>query len=681
MDYSAFKQKFNISLNDEQDKAVKEVDGPVLLLAVPGSGKTTALITRLGYMIFGKGISAENILTVTYTVSATKEMAERFKAMFNAKENDTPEFRTINGMSASIIINYEKQTGSKGLRLVTDEKRLAEIVNRCYRRYVAIYPTDADIKNCRTQITYAKNMMLTDSEITALDVEGFPFSKIYKDYCNELVQNNLMDYDDQMVYAYKILTENSDLLEFYRQKYKYVCVDEAQDTSKIQHKIIALLVEKNRNIFMVGDEDQSIYGFRAAYPDALMNFAKNYSGAKVFYLEKNYRSTPSIVDAAKRFIDKNKRRHEKNMSAVRDGGEDICQVTVVGRRGQYSHIVSVAEKCTEETAVLYRDNESVLPVVDLLERKGIAYNIRNAELTFFTNRVVQDVTNIIKFAYNPKSVELFTQIYYKIATFLQKEKVRIACDISKKKSLPVLDAVISYADVNSRTATSCSLVRTWLKNLTKQSASDALTIIRTQLGYDKYLSRCNMSNKSLDILKELAKQENSAYSLLNRLNFLSNLLKDKPYQKDCKFLLSTIHSSKGQEYEKVYLLDVYDGVFPDTVANLLSSEKALCEFEEERRLFYVGVTRAKNNLNVFRTGMPSVFINQLIGDAKPVIKSAPQTPIRTVNINQQVEHKVYGKGVVVAQDEEFIQIQFATVGAKKFLHKILCDSDKMKIID
>ena len=185
MEYTAFKQKFNISLNSEQEKAVKEVDGPVLLLAVPGSGKTTALITRLGYMIFGKGISAENILTVTYTVSATKEMAERFKGIFKAKEKDTPEFRTINGMSAIIIKNYEKQTGGKAFNLVTDEKRLAEIVNRCYRRYVAVYPTDADIKNCRTQITYAKNMMLNDSEITSLDVDGFPFSKIYKDYCEE----------------------------------------------------------------------------------------------------------------------------------------------------------------------------------------------------------------------------------------------------------------------------------------------------------------------------------------------------------------------------------------------------------------------------------------------------------------------------------------------------------------
>lgn len=682
MTYAEFKQKFNITLNEQQEKAVKEVDGAFLVLAVPGSGKTTVLITRLGYMVFGLGIPAENILTVTYTVSATKEMNERFVDLFSAPDGSVPDFKTINGMSQSIILNYERQTGGKAFTLVTDEKKLNEIIMNCYRRHSTVYPTEADIKNVKTLITYAKNMMLEKGEIEGLNGDGLPFSKIYNDYCEELKSRRLMDFDDQMVYAYQILTTKPDVLEYYTKKYKYVCVDEAQDTSKIQHKIIELLAKKSGNIFMVGDEDQSIYGFRAAYPDALINFKSVYENAKVTYLEKNYRSTANIVNAAKNFIATNKYRYEKNMSAVRDFGEDIKQILIPSRAGQYTYLLSVARENQGETAVLYRDNENVLPLVDVLDRKGVDYNIKNAELTFFTNRVVTDVVNIIKFAYNPKDTELFRQIYYRITTYLPKQKIDLICRTAKKHNVNVLDAVTSFIDVKGSINTSCSFVRSWLKEITKVSAEKAVTIIKTELGYEKFLSRAGMNSKSLDIIKELSKHENSAIGLINRLNYLSNLLKDKPYIKNCNFLLSTIHSSKGLEYENVYLLDVFDGVFPDKVIVSKGNDKLLKAYEEERRLFYVGITRAKNTLNIFRFGAPTSFYTQMLG-AIPlkVGGSVQKKQVRTVVNGQRVDHVKYGKGTLISQDEQLIEITFDSGATKKFVKDILEKEDKLKILE
>ena len=194
-----------------------------------------------------------------------------------------------------------------------------------------------------------------------------------------------------MIYAYRLLKSAPWLLDYYQNLYPYICVDEAQDTSKIQHEIIALLASKNENLFMVGDEDQSIYGFRAAYPEALLSFEKNHKGAKVLLMEDNYRSNGNIVAAADRFIQKNTFRHEKHMKATKMAGSEIKGILLESRVAQYVYLLRMAGDCKEQTAVLYRDNESVIPLVDLLERNNVQYQIRNAELSFFTNRIVVDI--------------------------------------------------------------------------------------------------------------------------------------------------------------------------------------------------------------------------------------------------------------------------------------------------
>ena len=242
-----------------------------------------------------------------------------------------------------------------------------------------------------------------------------------------------MDYDDQMVYAYTMLRSVPELLRHFQELYPYICVDEAQDTSKIQHAIIALLASGSENLFMVGDEDQSIYGFRAAYPEALLTFEKNYPDAKVLLMEENFRSDARIVLAADRFIQKNTLRHEKHMKAARKPASDIREISLRSRKAQYTYLAKLAEGCTSQTAILYRDNECILPLVDLLERNGIPYQMRNAELSFFSHRTILDIINIIKLAQNPMDTEAFLQIYYKIGTYLRKQDAIRIARISEEK--------------------------------------------------------------------------------------------------------------------------------------------------------------------------------------------------------------------------------------------------------
>ena len=283
--------------SEQQKAAVRETEGPVLLLAVPGSGKTTVLVTRLGYMALCRGIDPAHILAVTYTVAATRELRARFTARFPELAGHTPEFRTINGLSSKIIEACGRQRGP-AFALQENAGELAALVGRIYQALNGDYPTDSTIREVRTAITYCKNMMLSADEIAAQDF-GLPrFSELYTHYCAALREARQMDYDDQMAYALAILRKQPEILAEFQARYPYLCVDESQDTSRVQHAIIELLAKKTGNLFMVGDEDQSIYGFRAAYPEALLRFSSVWPGAKTLLLEDNYRSTPEILRLA-----------------------------------------------------------------------------------------------------------------------------------------------------------------------------------------------------------------------------------------------------------------------------------------------------------------------------------------------------------------------------------------------
>lgn len=637
MEWQEFERKFPQKLNEQQKEAVQSVEGPVLLLAVPGSGKTTVLVTRLGYMIYAKGIAPEKILTVTYTVAATEDMAARFASQFGTDMADRLTFKTINGICAGIIHTYGRKTGRTPFALLNDEKVIADTLAKIYQKTEQTYATESDLQTVRTLITYIKNSMLTDEEIREMDkTADMKISAIYKEYNTWLREQKLMDYDDQMVYAYTMLQRFPELLRLYQDKFLYLCVDEAQDTSKIQHAIIALLASKTENLFMVGDEDQSIYGFRAAYPEALLSFEKNHPGAKVLLMEENFRSGAGIVKAADTFIQKNTLRHKKHMRATKDGEEVVKEIAVKTRDDQYRYLAAVAEKCaaagaSHTVAVLYRDHECALPLIDLLERKEIPYRMRNAEISFFTHRTVLDVLNIMKLAMHPKDAETFLQVYYKINTYIRKEDALQIARICETQDISVWNAAVRYHGLSDYTMSSVQNTRMHMQQLLTERGDKAVKRILYYMGYQEYLERCGLKADKIEILRILGSREDSMAELLQRLRELQDILTRKETDYSCNFILSTIHASKGLEYDTVYLMDVTDGILPAQM--LKNPEKASREerenYEEERRLFYVGATRAKSELYVFTTGKPHSFCKELL--SHPVTcrvkrKGIPSTP-------------------------------------------------------
>lgn len=689
MDFKSFIDKLSIKLNAQQQEAVQAVNGPVLLLAVPGSGKTTVLVTRLGYMIYCCGINPSNILTLTYTVAATNDMRERFGRFFGEELGAALEFRTINSICAGIIKEYGRRIGKAPYELESDEKVLLGIISSIYQKCEDEYPTESDLKGIKTWLTYIKNMMLSDAEIKKLEKDaGCHLLDIYNAYCNELRMRKRIDYDDQMIYAYKLLRSSPELLGFYQNMFPYICVDEAQDTSKIQHEIIALLASRTENLFMVGDEDQSIYGFRAAYPQALLSFEKNHPNAKVLLMEENFRSNANIVEAADRFIRKNTQRHEKHMKATKTAGSEIKEIPLKSRMAQYAYLYKVALSCNEQTAVLYRDNESAIPLVDLLERNHVPYRIRNAELSFFTHRVVVDIQNILRFAYDMCNGDLFEQIYYKVSTYLNKQMALKAIEISRAYDISIFSAIYGHLDIKPHTRKSLKALETHFHNMRSESPHKAIHRIIHYMGYGEYMERAGVSNAKLFILKAVAGREDSIRTFLNRMEELKSIIQSKKNEKECLFILSTIHGSKGLEYDNVYMIDVRDGIFPESVPQDLkhADSEEIGIYEEERRLFYVGATRAKNNLFLFKTHEPSIFVKQLLspksegakakpkGESKPVavsVKSgnyaAKKENVDEVAYNAFVynlaegvviTHKKYGQGVVTGMDERNVRILF-----------------------
>ncbi|MEI3335832.1 ATP-dependent helicase [Dorea longicatena] len=723
MEWKEFETTFSVKLNQQQKEAVQSTKGPVLLLAVPGSGKTTVLVTRLGYMIYCKNIPPERILTVTYTVAATKDMSERFAVRFGEDMAKRLEFRTINGICAMIIQYYGRRIGKTPFELVKDEKATTGMLIRICQDHGMGYPTESDLKNVRTLITYIKNMMLNEEELQKLEEESdIRIAGIYREYCRQMREQKLMDYDDQMLYAYNILRKDPGVLAYFQNRYPYICVDEAQDTSKIQHAIIALLAAGTGNLFMVGDEDQSIYGFRAAYPEALLSFEKKHSGAKVLLMEENFRSNAKIVEAADKFIQKNTLRHEKHMRAAREAGADIREISLKSRKAQYVYLMKAAQECTTgmagmsgseehrgradasvtETAVLYRDNECAIPLIDLLERKNIPYRMRNADLSFFTHRTVLDVQNIIRFAMDPKDTELFMQIYYRLKLFFNKKDALRYAQISQEKDMEVLDAALKYGNLEKYQEDNIRNLKRQMVRILNMPGDEVVNQILTYMGYQDYLKKMGMNANKLETVKLIGSRVESPEKLLERLEELRTIIQEKVSDKDCPFILSTMHASKGLEYDTVYLLDVMDGILPEKVlANPRTASKEELEtYEEERRLFYVGVTRAKNQLNVFTTNKPSKFCSELLGkrnlrenqqkEYAGIKKWGDYSPAGTYGIKGNgmyhgygtghgfqkqpgksyqeladalgegmiVKHKKFGEGVVVDMEGEHIRIQF-----------------------
>lgn len=668
MTYEQFKERYHITLNRQQEKAVCAVDGPVLLLAVPGSGKTTVLVSRLGYMIYGKGIHPQQILTVTYTVAATRDMKQRFISMFGEEYARQLEFRTINGISQKIL-QYFAESNHTTVYDVAD-KKAAELIKQTFHEVTGNFATESDLKDLQTGITFAKNMRLNLNEIQKMEEKIPNFGEIFQKYNKELKKRHMIDYDDQIVYALRILEQYPQVLQYFQQKYTYICVDEAQDTSKIQHDMIALLASSSNNLFMVGDEDQSIYGFRAAYPQVLSSFEKMHPGAAVLFMESNYRSGSEIVEAADRFIQKNKSRYKKQIRPTRAERGGVRNIIVKNRGNQYYYLAKVAEECDKETAVLYRNHESALPLIDILDRRGIPYRIRNHDTTFFSHPVVRDICDFISLAQNPWDGETFLRIYYKMGAGISKAQAMYTIDHHVGKGA-ILETLLEETDVSSYTRRQGKALLTHFQNLVHENAGKAIYRIIHFMGYGEYMDDRGMDSGKADILKMLGDQEENLSEFQNRLIQLQQILSEGTMHREGNLVLSTIHASKGLEYDRVYLADMIDGVLPG-----VNQTKEPEAYEEERRLFYVGMTRAKNELYVFsfQNGENSPFITELFSKKKEI-----GNPMTGLKAGMTIFHLKFGRGIVKKCEGNIARVEFADGSVRNLAIPVVLSNHMIRV--
>ena len=689
MDEQQFAAQYLDTFNDQQRTAVTAVDGPVLLLAVPGSGKTTVLVTRLGYMVNCQGIAPGQILTMTYTVAATHEMRSRFAARFGEALARQMTFRTINGLSAVVLQYYSRRYNRQQPQLITAEADLTRLLIQIYQHVSDDYPTESTLKELRTALTYIKNMALNEEGIAALETDLPDLPQLYRRYQEELKRRGWMDYDDQMVFALQILRAVPAVLAHFQDRYRYFCVDESQDTSKIQHEIIRLLAQKSRNLFMVGDEDQSIYGFRAAYPQALMEFEKVWPGARVLLMEQNYRSGSEIVDAANRFVARNRYRRPKKMRPT-CGDQGPLEVVRIARREDQVDWLSQRVQAGERLTVLFRNNESALPLIDLCERSGLPYRFRKSDLTFFTDKIVQDVTDFFRLAEHPLDSDGFLRLYYKFGLPIAKRQALYACAQSRRSGQPLVETLLQDPTLSRRVREGLADAWTALQHLPRRTATEAIDLLRDEVGYGAYLEQKKMDSGKLSILGLLGEQEPSPARLLQRLEELRTLLADHQDPPDAPLTLSTIHSSKGLEYDSVVLLDVFDGILPAQPELCCRTPEDTRQYEEDRRLYYVAMTRAKRRLVLFDCpAMPSAFTQEVLFNlpdarqarqrqaeeyarlhGKPPAPFAPmpaalgsqRPPVALATlawVGAPVRHAVFGPGTVTDVTGRFLTIRFA----------------------
>lgn len=648
MDYNQFKEKYNIRLNPQQEDAVTRINGQTLLLAVPGSGKTTVIIARLGYMLFCKGIKPENILTMTYNVSAAADMKKRFIEKFGEDAPAMPEFRTINGFCAKIIMFYERIRGTSAFTLI-DEGKITRILRAIYLDLTHEYPSESTVKEIKTNLIYCKNMMLPVNEIKKIKVGEVDFYELFVKYRDYKKQNRIMDYDDQLDFALKILLKNPDVLSYFQNRFRYISIDEAQDTSKIQHMIIRLLARSHRNIFMVGDEDQSIYGFRAAYPQALLEFKDIYPEGRVLLMEKNYRSTKDIVARANLFIKRNKFRYDKNMCTDCTLDIPVKNIVLKDCRYQYNYIMKMAEDTDEELAVLYRNNDSALPVIDLFEKNGISYRLKENDGVFFSVNSVMDILNILLYAFTPHDASLFSEIYYKTGIKIKKEAVMHSLAHHGNSKLSFFRTLEQYSGLEKWQIKKLLEAEKNFAHIRKLNSYAAITFILGRMEYAKYMKSRGLDDSKIKTLLALANQNPELPLFLQRMAELKNIVNNGSADPESKIILSTIHSSKGLEYDNVLMIDVRDGIFPSVTVDEEHEadipEAMRNELEEERRLFYVGITRAKKKLEIFdyesiygEKCERAVFTRQLLGLGKP---SKPNDFCKSssVQISKNEEHK------------------------------------------
>ena len=693
------------TLNDEQKKAVMHLNGPCLVLAGAGSGKTRVLTTRIAYLI-DNGIPSYNILAITFTNKAAKEMKERVETLV---PGNYAFLGTFHSLGVRILRENSKECGLESNFTILDSDDVLSLIKRIMKNK-EIDPKELAPSYVRNRISFIKNENLSSREIDNLfnTVSEKRVLDIYQTYQELIHKNNSVDFDDLLVLPVELFKKYPEILDKYQEKFKYILVDEYQDTNEVQYQFNKLLASKYRNLFVVGDANQSIYGFRNANFRNILNFEKDYKDAYVVTLESNYRSTNNILECANCVIRNNKERKELNLKGTIGDGVKTQYITCENGKMEALTIIDEIKKLYnqgydyKDIGILYRTNGQSRLLEEVFLKENIPYNVVGAYY-FYQRKEIKDLLSYLKLINNQNDDIALRRVINEPKRGIGEKAIENLSNEATRLGSSMFDAISNGKELAFK-----DLILDMIKAQDNLSLTEFIDYVIDKSGMKESLtSEKSLENDlrldNLEEFKSVTASFEERTGSVNLSDFLEEIslvadISEHKEEKDAVTLM-TIHSAKGLEFDCVFLCGMEEGIFPHQ-----NSFESDAEIEEERRLCYVGITRARKVLYLTnahsrilygreQVNPPSRFIKEIDKDLLDVkVKSMGLEHLRSKNVGKiptfsskssfynndgeslefkvgdHLMHSLYGRGTIVAMDNTFYTVAFSSrFGIKKIM--------------
>ncbi|EJO5346576.1 ATP-dependent helicase [Clostridium botulinum] len=659
-------------LDQYQKEAVKCDKNNTLIVAPPGSGKTTVIINRVVHLIENLNISPNNILVITFTRAAAMNMKERYKKISSGSKS--PFFGTFHGLFYKILNRYYRNIN------IISSKETYLLINNILISYLDSVNEDK-VKDVLNDISFFKTSGLSMEDFVS-KIDKSIFEHCFNSYEEYKEKKELLDFDDLQINMFKLLKKDERILEGYKKLFKYILVDEFQDCDSLQINILQMLCKGN-SLFAVGDEDQCIYSFRGSKPECMVNFNDYFENGEKIYLRYNYRSPKNIVEISKNLIENNKLRNNKKIEAYNNYDKSIVAKSFLNEREQAEQISKIINDSIKngyeykDIAILYRTNMESRSLTDLFFKKRIPFRLLDKGYNFFNHFVCRDILSYMQVCIDPYDKKSFLKIINKPFRYVSKlnvEKVR-----RYKYDKNTFDILKEQKDIQPFQIKNLEDLEKDINKMNKMSAQDSIGHIMHKLGYEEYIKeyseRIKIDKEELlqivDELKEAAEGYTSILTFLVHVEEVEKEINKKEVNED-SVILSTIHGVKGMEFKNVVIVNCNEGNIPYSKAD----EKV--NIEEERRLFYVGITRAKENLYLT---VPKV-IRGKNKDTSNFIKECKLDKHLLENDyfkgKERIIHKVFGEGIIENQGKDYVEIVFLDGIKRKFDINVITKSNIIK---
>lgn len=653
-------------LNENQLKAVDHLDGPCMVLAGPGSGKTRVITYRIANMVVNKNIKPTSILAISFTKASSIEMKNRALSLSNDFRMNKVTYGTFHSVFFRILRYFENYN----IESILDEKtKRIGLKNILKGLNIENADDDETIGQVINEISYVKNELMDKRDFKSEVLTNDEFIKVYNFYEEYKQQMNKIDFDDMLIKTYELLKNNKAALDRVRSVYRYILVDEFQDINKVQFEALKLIANPSNNIFVVGDEDQSIYGFRGSRPDFLLEFEEYFSNTKKVLLDINYRSKGEIIDIANRLIEKNTNRYEKVIKCGQGNGAKVNYISPEDSEEEAVYIAKdiknkVQEDYTEYTdfAVIYRTNIQSRALVDVFMDMRIPFVVKDSIVTIYDHWAAQDILAYLRIGVNPNSNKDWIRIINKPFRYISKDNLNLI-----KDEPDFINSLINKCDLHPKqvkTINDLDIDISYVKGL---NPKNAISYIRTTLDYDRYIldyctNRKIKTNGLIEILNELESSATNFKTIQEYLEHIervkSEIVDNKNNKETDGVIFTTMHSAKGLEFKNVYIIGANEGTIPHEKSyEIDDEEKKNDQIEEERRLMYVAITRAEENICI---SSPINKYGKRVSKSRFVedIKAPTKKEMDSITIGDRIYHKKFKEGIIVEKNGDSIKIRF-----------------------